>query len=457
MRIPGTHRNRLGALLVIAVIGAGGVLVQHRLTAPTQVVATFSSATAIYPGDDVRVAGVRVGRIDSITPRGTQATVVMSVDHDIAIPADARAVIVAQNLISARYVQLTPTYTTGPTMASGARIPLDRTAVPVEWDEVKQQLNRLATDLGPKPDQSATSVQHFIDSTATALAGNGEKLRATLAQLAGVARILREGGGDIVGIVENLQTFVAVLRSSNEQLVEFQGHLASLSSTLNGSRSDLDDALTNLSVALGEVRRFVAGSRNQTTEQVQRLTNVTTNLVQHRTELEQVLHVAPNALANSYSMFDPRTGGAGGVFVVNNFSDPVKFLCGMVGSVANVTAPESAKLCADYLGPALSKANFNYVPFPINPILEAVPTPDKLIYSDPKLAPGGPGPDSHPAPTPATSAYGGDDPPDAPPPPAPADTAPTPPPGAADTPPLPSSPPTPGLPALLLPAERPPS
>ena len=104
--------------------------------------------------------------------------------------------IVAQNLISARYVQLAPAYESGPTMNDGAVIPLDRTAMPVEWDEVKEQLMRLATELGPDKGMSTGSVGRFIDSAANALDGNGDKLRQTLAQLSGVGRILADGSGE---------------------------------------------------------------------------------------------------------------------------------------------------------------------------------------------------------------------------------------------------------------------
>ena len=69
-------------------------------------------------------------------------------DHDghqprRADPADAKAIIVANNLVGTRFVQLTPAYkTSGPKMADNAVIGLERTAVPVEWDEVKTQLMR---------------------------------------------------------------------------------------------------------------------------------------------------------------------------------------------------------------------------------------------------------------------------------------------------------------------------
>ena len=278
------------------------------------------------------------------------------------------------------------------------------------------------------------------------MAGNGPKLRQTLAQLSGAAKILANHSGNFVDTIKNLQTFVAMLRDSNEQIIQFQDRLATLSSVLNGARSDLDDALTNLSEAVGEVTRFVRGTRDGTTEQIQRLTNVTQNLVDHRMDLEQVLHIAPNAIANSYNMFDPRTGGASGVFVLNNFSNPTQFICGMVAAVGNVTASETSKLCAQTLGPGLNQLNFNYLPFPFNPVITSVPSAGKLIYSDPKLAPGGGDEDAVPTGAvvaPENSAYAGPRPDE--PPPAAAEM-PTP----ADGPAAPAT-----LPDLLLPAESP--
>ena len=143
----------IGAAIALAVLLVAGVafVVRQTVYAPKKITAIFPTATAIYPGDEVRVAGVKVGKIDAIDPTGTQTKMTLSVDPDVPVPADAKAVIVAPNLISARYVQLTPAYRNGdgPTMADGAVIGIDRTAVPVEWDEVKTQLTRLATDLGP--------------------------------------------------------------------------------------------------------------------------------------------------------------------------------------------------------------------------------------------------------------------------------------------------------------------
>lgn len=385
----------IAALLAVIVVAGIALLARSTVYRPTKITAYFTTATAIYAGDEVRVAGVRVGTIKSIEPQGTKAKMTLAVNHGVPIPADAKAVIVAQNLVGSRYVGLAPAYGadggSGPTMADGAVIDTDRTAVPVEWDEVKAQLMRLATDLGPNGSVSTSSVGRFIDSAANALGGNGDKLRETIKQLSGLSRTLAEGSGNIVDVIKNLQTFVTVLRDSNAQIVQFQNRLATVSSVLDGSRSDLDGALTNLSSAVVDVQRFVAGSRNQTAEQIDRLGDVVRNLSQNQLALKNLLHVAPNAIGNSYNIYDPDIQSGLGGFALANFSNPLQVVCAAIGSLANVTAAETGKLCAQYLGPALRLVNFNYLPFPFNAYLGKSPSPWNLVYSEPKLAPGGEG------------------------------------------------------------------
>jgi phospholipid/cholesterol/gamma-HCH transport system substrate-binding protein len=460
---------RLRVLTSLALVGlllGGAAVVAHSAYfAPKTITAYFVSATGIYSGDEVRVAGVKVGTIASVEPVGGQARMTIHVDDDVPIPADAKAVIVAQSLVAARYVQLAPAYeTSGPTMADGAVIPVDRTAIPVEWDEVKAQLTRLATDLGPRSGVSGTSLSRFIDSAANAMDGNGEKLRQTIAELSGLGRVLASGSGNLVDVIKNLQTFVTALRDSNQQIVQFQDRFATLTSVVN-DQSDLGSALTDLSSAVGDVRRFVAGSRDQTAEQLQRLTNVTQNLVDHRLDLENLLHAAPNALANAYDIYDPDSGSQIGRFALNNFSNPMALICSAISAVASVTSPESAKLCAQTLGPALNSVSVNELPFPVNPLLMKSINPDRLIYSEPGLAPGGTGPKPvAPEIPPSVSAYTGFNGDQAPPPGFGQPPAVAPGPSAPDHLPADPSPalfpgaPVPGpptLPALLLPAEAP--
>jgi len=421
-RMPRVPRNRLtaAAAMVLAglLIAGAAVMVRQIFFGPKTITAYFTSATAIYPGDQVRVSGVKVGTIKSVQPQGTQAKMTLKVDRGVPIPAEAKAVIVTQNLVAARYVQLTPAYrTSGPVMADGAVIPVERTAVPIEWDDVKTQLMRLATDLGPNNKVSTPSIARFVDSAANALQGNGDKLRQTLAQLSGVGRILADGSGNIVDIIKNLQTFVTALRDSNTQIVQFNDRLATLTSVVNDSRSDLDAALTDLSTAVGEVQRFIAGTRNQTSEQIARLADVTQILVDKHMALENILHTSPNALGNFFNDYNADTGTIVGGFGIINFANstfsglllPVPVPgCTALGAIENVTAVETGKLCSLFLGPGLRLLNFNNLPIPINIFLQKSIDPSKILYTEPRLAPGGEGPKPGPPEIPpAVSAYTG--------------------------------------------------
>ena len=87
-------------LLAILLVAGAVFLVRQVFFAPITITAYFPTATAIYPGDEVRVSGVKVGKIDTIEPEGTQAKMTLKVDRGVPIPAGAKAVIVAQNLVS---------------------------------------------------------------------------------------------------------------------------------------------------------------------------------------------------------------------------------------------------------------------------------------------------------------------------------------------------------------------
>jgi phospholipid/cholesterol/gamma-HCH transport system substrate-binding protein len=379
----------MGVAAVLILVAVAGLVTAYRqLTGPTRITAVFATTTGIYVGDDVRVAGVKVGTISSIAPQGETVRMDLDVDHGIRIPADARAIIVAQNLVADRFVQLAPAYATSvPVMTDGTTIPRDRTAVPVEWDQVKDQLTRLATDLGPQSGVSGSAVGRFVESGADALDGNGHKLGATLRELSDLGQLLAENSGNISDTIRNLQRFVTAVRDSGTQIVQFENRLASLSEVLDGSRSDLDAALTNLARAVTDVQRFVAANRDRASEQIGRLASVTQNLVDHNDDIEQLLHVFPTNMANFYNIYNPDTGTEAGVFTVNNFSNPVQFICSSVASIENLTAAEGARRCAKYLGPIAPMLSFNYLPVPLNPVLGPTADPKNLIYTEKGLMP----------------------------------------------------------------------
>ena len=146
-----------------------------------KVTAYFAAAVGVYPGGDVRVLGVKIGKIDEVVPEGKTVKVVFTVDRDVRIPQNAQAVVVSPSVVSDRYVQLAPAYAGGPTMGDNAVIPRERTATPVELDELYQSLDKLTTALGPNGANADGALADLLNSAAK----NLEKTAAAWADVPG--------------------------------------------------------------------------------------------------------------------------------------------------------------------------------------------------------------------------------------------------------------------------------
>lgn len=96
-------------VLVAALVG-GAYVLWSAGDSGRKITAYFTSAVGIYPGDEVRVLGVPVGEIESIEPRPKDVKIVMNVSKDVKLPANVKAVIMSPNLVAARFIQLSPTY-----------------------------------------------------------------------------------------------------------------------------------------------------------------------------------------------------------------------------------------------------------------------------------------------------------------------------------------------------------
>ena len=197
-----TRRLWNGWGLTLAAVGVLAVVsyIVVPMATTTTVQADFVNTTGLYEGDDVRVMGVRVGSVESIEPAGDHSVVTLSVDKGQPVPADANALIVSPSLVSARFVQLAPAYTGGEKLAQGARIPMARTAVPVEWDEIKDQLSQLAKAVGPTPSSPQGPLEALVDVGAANLDGEGASLHETITNLSEAMDTIADGEGDLFAV-----------------------------------------------------------------------------------------------------------------------------------------------------------------------------------------------------------------------------------------------------------------
>jgi phospholipid/cholesterol/gamma-HCH transport system substrate-binding protein len=378
---------RLALAVLLAVFLAVGAYLVWPGRSGNKIVGYFTSAVGLYPGDQIRIVGVPVGKIDSIEPRAEDVKITMTVDHGVKVPADARAIMMAPNLVAARFIQLAPAYTGGPAMPDGASIELSRTAVPVEWDEVKQALSDLAKQLSPAAGQMQGSLGKVINQAADTLNGNGESFHNALRELSQAAGRLGDSRTDIFGTVKNLQVLVGALSSSNEQIVSFAGHVASVSQVLAQSANHLDQTLATLNQALVDVKGFLAQNNSTLIGTVDKLNDLTKVLSDQSEDIEQILHVAGPGIANFYNIYDPAQGTLNGLLSIPEFANPVQFICGgSFDTAAGLSGPEyykRAEICRERLGPPLRRLTFNYPPIMFHPINSITAYKGQIIYDTP--------------------------------------------------------------------------
>lgn len=393
-RSVGRRGKLIGAIVgVVVLVLAVVVIVRVVVTAPQNtVVGYFASSNGVYVGDDVRILGVPVGRIEKIEPAPEATKITFSVEKKYKVPADAKAAILSPSLVSARSIALVPGYTGGPSLDNNAVIPIDRTAVPVEWDDFREQIDKLTESLGPADGETHSAPGELIDTAAANLRGEGLTVNSTLTEMSEALSILGDKSTDIFSTVRNLQVFVSALSSSSDLMAQLNAQLAAVSTLLANEPNEVAQATAALDSAIVDVGTFVAENRDRMSTTTAQLTSVTTALQQSKGDLEQTLHIAPTSFQNFVNIFQPAQSALTGILAFNNFANPLQFICGMIQAASQKGAEESAKLCAQYLGPVLKNMAVNFPAIGVNPITGVQARPNEIDYSENDLRPATPAP-----------------------------------------------------------------
>jgi phospholipid/cholesterol/gamma-HCH transport system substrate-binding protein len=360
--------------------------------------AYFANTNGLYTGDEVRILGVAVGTVERIDPQPNAAKVTFTVDSQYSVPADARAAVLSPSLVTARAIQLVPAYSSGPKLEDGATIPEDRTAVPVEWDDLRKELEKLTDSLQPTTPGGPSALGEFINTSADNLRGEGDTARDTIIKLSQAVSALGDHSTDIFSTVRNLQLLVSALSSSSDLLAAFNRNLANVTTVLSNTPNEWANAAQGLDGAVNDLRGFVADNREGLGTTVDHLAAITTAMNDSRGDIKQTLHVVPTVFQNFMNIYQPAQSAVTGILAPVNFADTVQFLCGAIESAARVGAKQSAKLCEQYLSPIIKNRQYNFPPIGLNPFVGASARPNELTYSEDRLNPHLPPPPAAPAP-----------------------------------------------------------
>jgi phospholipid/cholesterol/gamma-HCH transport system substrate-binding protein len=242
---------------------------------------------------------------------------------------------VSPSIVGDRFVQLTPAYTGGNVLATGATLTEQQTAVPLELDQIYSSVDDLTVALGPNGANKKGALTDLLDTTARNFGGQGAKFHRAIENFSRLSQTLADNKDQLFGSVRELEGFVHTLARNDRTVRGFNGQLANVSHMLKGERGDLAASLHNLSIAMRQVSGFVKDNRKILGKNITGLDQVTQILVKQRAALDETLRDAPLALNNLLLTYNPQAGTldtrANLGEVINQIqSDPTTFLCGIV-------------------------------------------------------------------------------------------------------------------------------
>ncbi|MFN2589792.1 MAG: MCE family protein [Actinomycetota bacterium] len=263
--------KRLAAVLVVSSIVLSGCSF-GRVSGRTYS-AEFSRAVQVFPGVKVRVLGVDVGTVTTVenVPGGVRVTFSIE-DEAVKLPADVRAAIVPMSLLGERYIQLLPAYETGPVLEPGSEIPLGRTAVPAEPDELLASLQNYLGALDPD------TVTRFVDNAAEILQGNGDDVNRLIEGAAGVVGTLASKRDDLADLVVELNTLTLALGSRQAEIGELIQTYNEVAGTLTGNRQALEGTVSGLNAAALQLASLLIEHRTALDADISTLTSTARTL-----------------------------------------------------------------------------------------------------------------------------------------------------------------------------------
>jgi phospholipid/cholesterol/gamma-HCH transport system substrate-binding protein len=203
---------------------------------------------------DVKVRGLDVGKVDSVTTDGAGATVELAIDADKVelIPANVSARLIPKTLFGERYVSLVlPDGPRAPPLSAGDVIPMDRSESARELERVLDSLLPLLTAVEPQ-DLAIT-----LGALSQALAGRGEDLGQTLVRLQELTSGLRPAIPDLQEDITQLADFAANVDEAAPDLLDALEDFTVTSRTVVEQRAQLRELLTGVTAASDDLRAFL--------------------------------------------------------------------------------------------------------------------------------------------------------------------------------------------------------
>ncbi|GAA0602898.1 MCE family protein [Kribbella sandramycini] len=249
---------RLSIFVVVTTIATALLAVtigNISFNATTKYRAVFTDAVGLNQGDDIRIAGVKVGQVDKIALHQDKlAMVTFSIDSDQVVDNSTHATLRYRNLVGNRYIALTDGVGGGDRLKSNGLIPQERTAPALDLSVLFNGFKPLFTALTP------ADVNQFAFEVIKVLQGEGGTIESLLAKTASLTTTLADADQVIGDLITNL---TGTLQIVSQRQQNFSQLLVNLQQFITGLSQDINPILSSLG-SINSLNTKTAGLLQQT-------------------------------------------------------------------------------------------------------------------------------------------------------------------------------------------------
>lgn len=294
---------KLGVFLVVSVtitVSVVATLLDLKLGSPqTGYHAIFANATDLESGDVVRIAGVEVGKVTSVSvTRDDQAKVDFTVESSQHLTTGAQASVQFENLLGQRYLQISPGRPTGVALRGGATLPESNTTPGLDLTTVFTGFQPLLAALNP------TQVNQLTGAIIAVLQGQSGAVGNLIDQTATLTSNLASKQQLINQILDNLTPLLTSVNQDDTQLKQLIGGLDTLVTGLAGQRQQIGDTVTGLAQLNDATNRLFTGVQPALDQDLSGLRDVTGILTRNQGQLDSQLGTALQGLPGLLNALD---------------------------------------------------------------------------------------------------------------------------------------------------------
>ncbi|MBD8870739.1 MCE family protein [Nocardioides donggukensis] len=250
--------------------------------------AEFAEATGVVKGDDIRIAGVKVGSVKDVEiVDRTRALVTFDVDTEASVTQATHAQIRYRNLVGQRYISLSQRGEGSERLDEGTTIPVGQTSPALDLTVLFNGFKPLFQALSPQ------DINQLSFELIQVFQGEGGTLEGLLGHTASVTSTLAERDQVIGDLIDNLNEVLETIGDRDEELSELIISLRDLVGGLADDRDPILDSLDSISDLSVETAGLLKGIRKPLINDVKQLRKVAGNVADNRGELDRALQVLP--------------------------------------------------------------------------------------------------------------------------------------------------------------------